>query len=108
MSLLLKCDGCEITAPAAARGNAKEVAAAFSAIAYPNPFADTFGIELGTSAQANVNVKVYDMTGRMLEQKDVPVTDMQTLQVGERYPAGVYNVIVTQGDQAKTLRVIKR
>jgi hypothetical protein len=53
-------------------------------------------------------VKVYDMTGRMLEHKEVPVTEMQTLQVGERYPAGVYNVIVTQGDQAKTLRVIKR
>lgn len=101
-------DGCEIVAPGGARPSVKETTLPFNAIAYPNPFADTFGIELTTSAESNVNVKVYDMTGRMLEQKDVPVTDMQTLQVGERYPAGVYNVIVTQGDQAKTLRVIKR
>ena len=101
-------DGCEITAPAAARGSVKEEAIAFNAVAYPNPFADTFGIEVTTSAETNINVKVYDMTGRMLEQNDVPVTDMQTLQVGERYPAGVYNVIVTQGDEVKSLRVIKR
>ncbi|RAR69279.1 hypothetical protein CLV55_101565, partial [Flavobacterium aciduliphilum] len=30
------------------------------------------------------------------------------LQLGERYPSGVYNVIVTQGENTKTLRVIKR
>ena len=101
-------DGCIIIAPGGARDNVKQTTVPFDAVAYPNPFADTFNIELTTSAEANVNVKVYDMTGRMLEHKEVPVTEMQTLQVGERYPAGVYNVIVTQGDQAKTLRVIKR
>ena len=101
-------DACLITAPSAARQDVKTNAVPFNAVAYPNPFADTFQIELTTSAEANVDVKVYDMTGRMLEQKSVSASEMQTLQVGERYPAGVYNVVVTQGEQAKTLRVIKR
>jgi hypothetical protein len=30
------------------------------------------------------------------------------LQIGDRYPSGVYNVIVTQGSEVKTLRVVKR
>jgi len=30
------------------------------------------------------------------------------LKVESRYPAGVYNLIVTQGEHVKTLRVIKR
>src|SRR5690606_16773092 len=59
-------DGCVIVAPGGARDNVKESAIAFDAVAYPNPFADTFNIELTTSAEADVNVKVYDMTGRML------------------------------------------
>jgi hypothetical protein len=101
-------DACIITAPGGTRENVKNSAIAFDAVAYPNPFADTFNIELSATADADVTVKVYDMTGRMLDQKVVSGTEMQTLQVGERYPAGVYNVIVSQGDQAKTLRVIKR
>ena len=99
---------CEITAPLPARENVKATTVPFDAIAYHNPFADAFGISLSTSAEANVTVKVYDMTGRMLQSETVSPSAMETMQVGERFPAGVYNVIVTQGDDAKTLRVIKR
>jgi hypothetical protein len=30
------------------------------------------------------------------------------MELGNNYPSGVYNVIVTQGEDVKTLRVIKR
>jgi hypothetical protein len=33
---------------------------------------------------------------------------MNNQEVGNSYPSGVYNVIVTQGEEMKTLRVIKR
>jgi hypothetical protein len=101
-------DGCIVTAPAAAKENVKESTVPFNAVAYPNPFADTFSLELTTSAESSINVKVYDMTGRVLEQKEVPAAEIQTLQVGETYPAGVYNVIVSQGNDTRMLRVIKR
>jgi hypothetical protein len=101
-------NGCIITSPGAAREDVKQSAVAFDAVAYPNPFADTFGISLSTSDEADVTIKTYDMTGRMLENKTVPATEMETVQIGERFPAGVYNVVITQGDRASTLRVIKR
>jgi hypothetical protein len=33
---------------------------------------------------------------------------MDNQEVGSSYPAGIYNVIVTQGEEMKTLRVIKK
>lgn len=101
-------DGCEIVAPGGARENIKQSDVAFDAVAYPNPFASAFSLGVSTSAEADVNLKVYDMTGRILHNRTVSVADMQNLQIGENFPAGVYNLIVTQGDQAKTIRVIKR
>ena len=48
------------------------------------------------------------MTGKLVDQREVTPTEVSELQVGDRYPSGVYNVIVTQGENTKTLRVIKR
>jgi hypothetical protein len=103
-------DACEITAPGAARPeNVKaETAKAFSAVAYPNPFAESFKIAVTTSAEQSVNVKVYDMTGRLLETRSIEMSAIETLEVGDRYPSGVYNVIVSQGENVRTLRVVKR
>jgi hypothetical protein len=98
---------CTVVVPAIARTN--EIAKAeFTAVAYPNPFADNFSIDVRTAAESMVNVKVYDMTGRLLESHNVSVAAMQSFTVGDRYPSGVYNVIVSQNENVRTLRVIKR
>ena len=105
-------DACEITSPGSARpeGPKEEVVAkaAFTAVAYPNPFAENFNIDVTTSAEESFGVKVYDMTGRLLETRNVDASEIETIKVGDRYPSGVYNVIVTQGESVKTLRVVKR
>jgi hypothetical protein len=80
----------------------------FKATAYPNPFANNFMLDLKTESQSTVSLKVYDMVGRMIEQRDVRVSDMETTTIGERYPAGVYNVVVSQEDSVQTVRVVKR
>ena len=80
----------------------------FSAVAYPNPYTASFNLSLTTSSTEKVSIMVYDMTGRQLEQREVPSNSMMEQQLGDSYPTGVYNVIVTQGKQVKTLRVIKR
>ncbi len=105
-------DACDITSPGFARPDAPKVDAisktAFAAVAYPNPFAENFMIDLKTSSEAQVNIKVYDMTGRILDVRTVNASEMETQQIGASYPAGVYNVIVNQGAEVKTLRVVKR
>jgi hypothetical protein len=76
--------------------------------AYPNPYTETFNLSLTTSSEDKVSIVVYDMTGRLIERRDVRPSDMVEQQIGDRYPSGVYNVVVTQGEEVKTVRVIKR
>ena len=80
----------------------------FKATAYPNPFANNFMIDVKTSSQSSVNIKVYDMVGRIIEQRNMNVSDMQAATIGDQYPSGVYNVVVSQEDSVETLRVVKR
>ena len=80
----------------------------FEVKAYPNPYTESFNLSLATSSEERVGIVVYDMTGRLIEQRDVNTSDVSALQVGDRYPSGVYNIVVTQGEAVKTLRVIKR
>jgi hypothetical protein len=48
-----------------------------------------------------MSVKGYDMQGRLVENAD-------TNKVGSRLAAGTYNLIVNQGANTKSVRVIKQ
>jgi hypothetical protein len=80
----------------------------FAAVAYPNPFATAFAINVQTDSQQVIQLKVYDMIGRLVEQRETTANNKEITMFGERYPSGVYSVIVTQGNVTETLRVIKR
>ena len=97
--------GCQSARPSEAI--ATEVSG-FEVKAYPNPYAATFNLSLTTSSEDKVGIMVYDMTGRLIERREVRPSEMVEQQIGDRYPSGVYNVVVTQGEEVKTLRVIKR
>ncbi|MDY0090982.1 MAG: T9SS type A sorting domain-containing protein, partial [Flavobacteriaceae bacterium] len=76
--------------------------------ASPNPFTDGFNLDVRSNSSEAVSIAVYDMTGRLLETKDVSVEDMSTQTIGYKYPAGVYNLVVSQGDDVRTVRVVKQ
>jgi hypothetical protein len=97
---------CTIITPGLARQAGINTATAFVVIAYPNPFADDFNISVTTASSEEIHIKVYDMTGRLLEHKINKAGS--NFQSGINYPTGVYNVVVSQGEEAKTLRLIKR
>jgi hypothetical protein len=81
----------------------------FKAIAYPNPSTSVFQIEVSTPSSVKkklFNVQVYDMTGRFIEQRQVQQSE--NIEIGNNYPSGMYSIIVTKGEQVKTLRVIKK
>ena len=80
----------------------------FSATAYPNPFADNFKLDVKTSSEEALQIKVYDMLGKLVENRILQTKEVEAFEVGSNYPSGVYNVIVYQGGVVKTLRVIKR
>ncbi len=97
---------CTLTIPGSARGNDAVAGNNFQAIASPNPFASTFGLNLSTTSEEAVQVRVYDMLGKLVEDRKAQASDI--IELGDNYPSGVYNVIVSQGENTKTLRVIKR
>ena len=96
---------CTLTIPGGERGN-EAAGNNFQAIASPNPFASTFGLNLSTTSEEQIQVRVYDMLGKLVEDRKAQASDI--IELGDNYPSGVYNVIVSQGENTKTLRVIKR
>jgi hypothetical protein len=101
-------DACEITAPTASTRVNEVAANEFTVEAYPNPYSTEFKLNVATSSEGSVELKVYDMLGKLIEAKSINTIDYISEDLGSAYPAGVYNVIVTQGENAKTLRMIKR
>jgi hypothetical protein len=80
----------------------------FSAASFPNPYADHFGLKVETrDITEEITITVFDMTGKKLEQHSVSPNRLHELQIGSGYSKGVYNVVVNQGKEMKTMRVIK-
>ena len=75
---------------------------------YPNPYTDNFNLSLSTANDSKVVVTVYDMIGRLIETRDINPRESAELKIGDKYPSGVYNVVVAQGEEVKTLKVVKR
>jgi hypothetical protein len=97
-------------APSTAK-TAKEItfeAAPFKAIAYPDPFTENFKLEVTTPSDEKLEIRVFDMLGRLIEVREMRVSEIPIQEIGDRYPVGVYNIIVIQGENIKSLRVIKQ
>jgi hypothetical protein len=80
----------------------------FNVVTYPNPFTENFNLNLTSLSEEKVTVRVYDMTGKLLERKEVVPSELNELQIGTNFASGIYNVIVSQGTNTKSLRVIKK
>jgi hypothetical protein len=80
----------------------------FTVKAYPNPYSDTFKLDVNTTGEEQIGVNVYDMLGREVEALEISVSNITNLEIGLQYPSGVYNIIVRQADNVKSLRVVKR
>lgn len=101
-------DACEIVSPAASTRVELASTLELDAVAYPNPFSTEFQLNVISTVEGTIELRVYDMLGKLIEGKTIQAVDYISENFGANYPAGVYQVIVTQGEQIKTLRVIKR
>jgi hypothetical protein len=79
----------------------------FSVKAYPNPTGHQFTLVLEGASNEKVQVLVYDVVGRqvkMIERGD----GSTPIRFGEDLKAGAYLVEVRQGDNRKTLKLVKQ
>jgi hypothetical protein len=80
----------------------------FAVKGYPNPYNAYFTLSIDSPSDAMVYVRVFDMTGKLIEVREQAPSALDSLQLGAEWASGVYNVIVLQDDQVKTLRMVKR
>ena len=74
----------------------------------PNPYDSTFQLYFTKMGDTPVEIKAYDMIGKLIEVRQFETTELQNQKLGNNYTSGIYNLIVTQGMNIKTLRVIKK
>jgi hypothetical protein len=92
------------TPPAPARLKAKS----FEVSAYPNPFETAFNLSIETPNKEAVTIAVYDMMGKLVETHQVNPTEVENLQIGNNFAAGIYNVIVSQANDMQAIRLIRK
>ena len=78
------------------------------ATAFPNPFLSTFKLNLTAVSNERVQVNVYDMLGKLIEDFKVESNGINSFSFGEKYATGFYNVKVVQGDKTQVIRMIKQ
>jgi hypothetical protein len=100
-------DPCVVKTPIARMSDAS-TNDVFEVKSFPNPFASHFNLDIESSSDAQVEMKVYDMIGRQLEVRKASVSELSVLEVGRNYPTGIYNLVVSQGKNVKSIRMIKR
>lgn len=97
---------CDVTTPAAPITRLK--VKTFDVSAYPNPYETEFNLNIETPSKEDVNIYVYDMLGKLVDSRQVNYLDVENLHIGGNFAAGIYNVIVSQANEMKSIRLIKK
>ena len=84
----------------------EQVAEDFSVRTLLNPSPNYFELQLRGTAGNNLQLRVYDLQGRIIETRPSLLSN-QTIRLGALYRPGIYLVQITQGTQMRTLRLIK-
>jgi hypothetical protein len=79
----------------------------YNVILYPNPSVSTFSLNLVSDSDADVEISVFDLQGRNIENKTISKDNLNSIALGANLPSGIYNVIVKQGENIKSQRLIK-
>jgi alpha-tubulin suppressor-like RCC1 family protein len=101
---------CNVTTPGAADNSRQAISIAtndFSLVAYPNPSNSIFNLQVKGASNDAVSILVFDITGRQIENKVLDATAIENITIGQNYSAGIYNVIVSQGMNSRTVRLVK-
>ena len=80
----------------------------YNVILYPNPTVSSFSINVVSDNNEMIEVSVYDIQGRNIENKTFNKEDINSITIGDTLPIGIYNVIVKQGENIKSQRLIKK
>jgi len=82
--------------------------AEFSLEVYPNPFAKSFKLSfISENSSDDVKINIYDITGKVIESKNLKYNDANNYEFGNNYNAGIYITVISQGKASKAIKIIK-
>ena len=76
----------------------------------PNPFSESFTLNLDIAEAANISVQVFDLLGREIARRDAGLLQAGSHHLkgwGRDWQPGVYFIQIKDGRQTRTLRVLK-
>jgi hypothetical protein len=99
------------TPTAAPAGNFEEsmrarLNASLQARVMPNPSRGAFTVSLEGKLKEPMQIRVTDITGRMIESRSGIQPNTQ-LQIGQNWKPGIYILQVQQGQESKTIKLVK-
>ncbi|MBA0882333.1 Ig-like domain-containing protein [Flavobacterium undicola] len=77
----------------------------FDVIAYPNPSNYQFTLSVDSDSNEKIDVVIYDISGKML--RHIQKNKEESIIFGKEFPTGVYVVVINQGINKKTIKLIK-
>jgi len=75
--------------------------------AYPNPFAQSFMLNIGGKRDEKVSVAVFTIGGMPVERHDAIAADTGPIQLGAGWPEGHYIIKVQMANDVNTYHVLK-
>ncbi|OYU83948.1 MAG: hypothetical protein CFE24_08785 [Flavobacterium sp. BFFFF2] len=99
---------CNVKTPASIARQNEEEATSLTVKAVPNPFETEYVLMAQGGNQTPVQVSVYDMLGKQVEQFSVEANELENRSLGTNYTSGIYNVMISQGDDQQVVRIIKK
>ena len=108
--LIKTIDYVPVASPITSKDNRKEITEALTtgiAIkASPNPSGNRFVINVSSvNSAAKISLQVYDMQGRLIEEKNIPANS--NISLGHQYIPGMYIVNARQGNEQTQIKLIK-
>jgi hypothetical protein len=73
---------------------------------WPNPSSDGFKLEIQSSSNENAVLSIFDINGRLISNGNVG--SQKNFSFGENLKAGIYMVVVQQGKNSNTIKVVKQ
>jgi hypothetical protein len=75
---------------------------------FPNPFDSQFKINLAPASFEPIEIKVFDQTGKIIENENILPSEIKYKSYGANYLPGLHIVSIKQGSFEKSTKVIKR
>jgi hypothetical protein len=72
-----------------------------------NPFESSFKLSIENEISSNLEVQILNSAGLLLSTRSLRIEDLKDTQFGEDLTPGIYLVLVKQGNNRQTLRMIK-